>query len=182
MQKKSFQIKGATDYVFSKFIPDSKVPKTDEAMTKSAMEQVYSTEKGELFIPARQIKGAMKTAINLADMKIAKSKLKAIKFIEQIVFVEPVEIPMMHGKKRLTTKDIFLFDSPTTVGSGGKQQMIMKRRAAVKAGYTLSFGVVILAENILDMSFIEAVIKNASILASIGAMRNHGYGKVETVA
>jgi hypothetical protein len=63
----------------------------------------------------------------------------------------------------------------------GKQQMIMKRRAAIKARFTLSFETVILAENLLDLGFVETAIKNASVISSIGAMRNHGYGKFEMV-
>lgn len=177
-QKKHFKIKGYTNYFFSKYSND-KVPKTEQAMTEVAMNRVYQESNGNLFIPSRQIKAAIKQAINLADMKLQKSKAKAIQLIDALVFVLPENIPIIKNGKPLTVKAIQMVDIPTQVGQGLKKTMTIVRNAYIDSGYELEFDISIVAENMIDMGYVQDALKNAAILTGIGAKRNHGNGKFE---
>lgn len=180
MQTKKFRMTGITDYVFSKF-SEEPVPKTEEQKSKSALAKVYVDDDGYLFIPSRQIKSSIKTAIDLADMKIRKSKIKAMKLIDQLVFIEPRDIHIMRGKKNLTADDVYLFDAPTKVTQGKMEKIVVVRNAAIKSGYELEFELRIFADNILDMSFLDEAIKNSELLSAIGGKRNQGFGKYEVL-
>lgn len=176
-QKEHFKINGYTKYFFSKFSND-KVPKTDDAMTRVAMNKVYQDEKGNLYIPGRQIKAAIKTAINLADMKLQKSKLKAIQLVDALVFISPENLLLKRAGKQITVKDVKMADIPTQTGIGMmKKTMTIVRNSYIDEGWELEFDIAILAENILDMGYVKDALNNAATLTAIGAKRNQGYGK-----
>lgn len=175
-QKEHFKINGYTKYFFSKFSND-KVPKTEDAMTQVAMNRVYQDEEGHLYVPGRQIKAAIKTAINLADMKLQKSKSKAIQLVDALVFISPENLMLKRAGKQITVKDVKMVDIPTQTGMAMKKTMTIVRNAYIDEGWELEFDIAILAENILDMGYVKDALNNAAILTAIGAKRNQGYGK-----
>lgn len=176
MQTKKFKIKGE-NYVFNNY-HESKNPKTDEQLTAYAIGQV-GIRDGKLIIPGHQVKGAIKRAISLLDLKLGKSKAKGLNLVDSIVFVEPREIVPRTNGKPATAKDLVLVDQMTVVDGGGKRAM-KKTRHAVLPKWELEFEIKIFAD-VLDMKYIEDALAGAQLVCNLGGLRTRGYGKFEIV-
>jgi hypothetical protein len=175
MQTKKFRIKGHTAYAFNQYF-ESKNPRTDQQLTEHANGQI-SRENGVLCVPGHQIKGAIKNAIRLLDIKLGKSKAKGLDFISSVVFIEPKMIPMTVKGKQLSDKAIGYIDQMTQVGMANKP-MIKKTRHAIVENWEIEFEVKIFAD-VMDMKYIEDCLAGAQLVCNLGGLRTRGYGKFE---
>jgi len=174
MQRKKFKVK-INNYIFNQY-HEAKNPKTEEQLTAYAIGQV-TREGDRLFIPGHQIKGAMKRAVRLLDLKLGKSKAKGLDFINSVVFVEPCMIPVKLNGKPATMKDLKLIDQMTVVDGGGKRAL-KKTRHSMLPKAEIEFEVRIFAD-VLDMKYIEDALAGAQLVCNLGGLITRGYGKFE---
>jgi hypothetical protein len=177
MERKNVRIKGTSQYGYSKFVDGQKTPKSKEARMKGAWERVYRTEDGSLFIPGTQVKACILHAALLNEYKIGKSKARAQELIKALARVEPAEIPIELGGKRLSDADLIYFEGPTKV-TQGKQEMVTTTGVYTVPEWEIACSIVVIGDLIELPPLIEQL-DFGGIVCGIGAKRSWGWGRFE---
>lgn len=170
MISKLFKIKGIVPYKFSRPFEAEKTPKTDAEKRKNAIDNVYQTEDGKLFIPSRQIKAVILTGIRLCNIKIEKSTARARDLIKALCYVEPAEIQMMNGKKGFSIDDIALVKVPCRTKTN---ELIWKYNSIIPPGWTAEFKLSV--HEMIEIKLVERALREGGFLMGIGGGRpDHG--------
>lgn len=170
MITKKFKIQGIIPYKFSRPFESEKTPKTDAEKRKNAIDSVYQDDNGRLFVPARQIKAVILAGVRLCNIKIEKSTARARDLIKALCYIDPQEIPLMNGKKRLEISDVALAKVPCKTKTG---EMIWKYNPVITPAWSAEFTLSV--HEMLEMKLIERALKEGGFLMGIGGGRpDHG--------
>lgn len=171
MRKLDISVKGVVPYYYTKPTKDP-VLKTEKDAKKVAINRCYSNGKNQLFIPQRQIFGALLNAVFIGKLETKKSTRRTQDLFSSVLLT--IKQEDIHFDPPKTKKDIELIEHFTITD---KQKMLGQHiwfarlrdwQIAFEATYE---------DNIWGEDFIKQAFDIAINIAGIGGRRAAGMGK-----
>jgi len=175
MQKINCEIKGLTPYYFNKYVSLSKMPKGEKAEKELAMAKVYCHTQG-LFFPGIQIQGSIVGGIKFMKMKLEKSMVRAIEYIERGLSVHPYELLFTPA---MTLADVELVKEPVQVTTG--KQIVLRENWFSRITKEWSGKFMLEFPDFLPSAFVKEALETGGAYCGIGGRRNWKRGRFEVV-
>lgn len=129
MYKVDSTIEGAAPILFNRFLGMGLVKPTLEQEEEAAKQRVYRNSNG-LYLPANNLKRALRSGASRAGVKIGRMSLDP--YISAAVFIEPRELEF--GKD----EPDFMFGAWVRIPPGKKGALVWKVRPGLNSGWQLN--------------------------------------------
>jgi len=169
-QKISIEVSGIRPIMFDRFAS----MKTD----LSPIDKCYSTEEGDLFLPAKNIMSFL-TAVNTesATQRVMGKKWKPIaKAAMSFADIQPFEIPIFYGDRRATRDDLKIVEDKAIIKKGALSIPSEKSRPVLDKPWSMKFEIELFENNDLNEAMLKKIFIEGGLMIGFGTYRGL-YGK-----